>query len=196
MVNTQKYYDEQARLFFENTVNVDMTKLYQTFIRYLPKDACILDIGCGSGRDTLYFLKQGFKVEAFDYSENLVALATKHTGIPVAFKSFYDLADDGRFDGIWACASLLHCDRDRLPEVFSKIITALKPHGIFYASFKLGDLDRIKEGRAFTDLSQAQAKILLNHFDNILLLEQWISSDNRSDRNDEWLNIIIQKEGS
>ena len=196
MVNTQKYYDEHAHLFFENTVNVGMTKLYQTFMRYLPKDACVLDIGCGSGRDTLYFLKQGFKVEAFDYSENLVALAKKYTGIPVAFKSFYDLADDGRFDGVWACASLLHCDRDRLPEVFTKIITALKPQGIFYVSFKLGDLDRIKEGRTFTDLSQAQAKTLLNHFDNILLLEQWISSDNRSDRNDEWLNIMIQKEGS
>ncbi|MFA2944075.1 class I SAM-dependent methyltransferase [Acinetobacter pittii] len=138
MNQTLNYYNQNATEFFNTTLNVDMESLYQAFIQYLPQDAFILDLGCGSGRDTLAFKRKGYRVEALDYLKELVALASQQTGQQVRLESFYDLSDQSKFDGIWECASLLHCERHRLDEVIGKLITALKPNGMLYMLFKYG----------------------------------------------------------
>ena len=89
-----------------------MESLYQSFLRYLPDNALILDLGCGSGRDTLAFKNKGYQVVATDYSKKLVDEASKLVGIDVRFESFYELSELNLYDGIWACASLLHCERN------------------------------------------------------------------------------------
>jgi SAM-dependent methyltransferase len=154
----------------------------------------IFDLGCGSGRDTLAFKNKGYQVDAIDYSLELVKKATELTGVPIRYQSFYTLDDQNKYDGIWACASLLHCMREKLPEVLERILEALKSNGICYMSFKYGNTDREKDGRSFTDLDEQQAHNLLKNLDNILLLQQWISVDKRLDRNEEWLNIIFKKQ--
>lgn len=187
------YYDINAVEFFESTFQIDMESLYQSFLRYLPDNALILDLGCGSGRDTLAFKNKGYQVVATDYSKKLVDKASKLVGIDVRFESFYELSELNLYDGIWACASLLHCERKRLPEVIGKILAALKMNGICYMSFKYGEKDRHKDGRDFTDLNELQIRNLLREFDNILLLQQWITIDKRPDHNEDWLNIVFQK---
>lgn len=193
MKPTLDYYDINALRFFESTIKVDMESLYQPFLRYLPDHAFILDLGCGSGRDTLVFKNKGYQVAATDYSQELVDKARKLSGIDVRFESFYELSELNQYDGIWACASLLHCERKRLPEVLEKILKALKVNGICYMSFKYGAGDRYKDGRQFTDMNELQAQSLLKKFDNILLLQQWITIDKRPDHNEDWLNIVFQK---
>lgn len=192
MSDTINYYNEQAVEFVENTFNVDMTNVYEPFLEYVQQGGKILDVGCGSGRDALYFKNTGFVVDAFDYSENLVKLAKEKTGLDIQHQSFYDLDIASEYDGIWACASLLHCERNRLIEVMQKIVNALKTNGVCYVSFKYGDQDRNKDGRSFTDLNNEQAQILVNSLENIELLKQWITIDNRFDRQEQWLNIILQ----
>jgi SAM-dependent methyltransferase len=194
MNQTLNYYNQNATEFFNATLNVDMESLYQAFIQYLPQDAFILDLGCGSGRDTLAFKRKGYRVEALDYSKELVALASQQTGQQVRLESFYDLSDQSKFDGIWACASLLHCERHRLNEVIGRMVDALKPNGVLYMSFKYGDRDREKDGRNFTDLNEQQAQDLLSALDGVLLLQQWITLDKRLDRTEEWLNILFKKQ--
>ncbi len=194
MEHTLDYYDINALGFFESTFKVDMESLYQLFLRYLPDHAFILDLGCGSGRDTLAFKNKGYQVAATDYSKPLVDKASQLTGIDVRFESFYELSEQNQYDGIWACASLLHCERKRLPEVLEKILKALKVNGICYMSFKYGTGDRYKDGRQFTDMDESQAQSLLKKFDNILLLQQWITIDKRPDHNEDWLNIVFQKQ--
>ena len=187
------YYNQNAQAFFENTYQVEMESLYAPFLRYLPEQASILDSGCGSGRDILAFKKKGYQVEAIDYSAELVKKARELTNIEVRQQSFYDLAENNKYDGIWACASLLHCERDRLTEVLGLIFKALKPNGVCYMSFKYGNTDREKEGRSFTDLNEQQVHDLLKQIDQALLLQQWITVDKRPDRTEEWLNILIRK---
>lgn len=194
MKHTLDYYDINALEFFESTSKVDMESLYQPFLRYLPAHAFILDLGCGSGRDTLAFKDKGYQVAATDYSKELVDKARCLTGIDVRFESFYELSELNQYDGVWACASLLHCERKRLPEVLEKILKALKVNGICYISFKYGQEDRYKDGRQFTDMNEPQAQNLLKKFDNILLLQQWITIDKRPDHNEDWLNIVFQKQ--
>ena len=187
------YYNNNAQAFFENTYQLEMESLYAPFLRYLPEQALIFDLGCGSGRDTLAFKNKGHQVEAIDYSAELVRKATELTGIKVRHQSFYELNDVAKYDGIWACASLLHCERDRLAEVMGRILKALKPNGVCYMSFKYGNTDREKDGRSFTDLNEQQAHDLLKQIDQALLLQQWITVDKRPDRTEEWLNILIRK---
>ncbi|WHR56610.1 class I SAM-dependent methyltransferase [Acinetobacter haemolyticus] len=194
MKHTLDYYDINALGFFESTFKVDMESLYLPFLRYLSDQAFILDLGCGSGRDTLAFKNKGYQVAATDYSKELVDKASQLTGINVRFESFYELSEQNQYDGVWACASLLHCERERLPDVLEKILKALKGNGICYMSFKYGAGDRYNDGRQFTDMDESQAQSLLKKFDNILLLQQWITIDKRPDHNEDWLNIVFQKQ--
>ncbi|CAA0201607.1 methyltransferase [Acinetobacter baumannii] len=179
--------------FAESTFNVDMESLYHPFLEHLPSTARILDLGCGSGRDSLAFKKKGYEVDACDYSEELVKKAHELTGINVRHQSFYDLDKVERYDGIWACASLLHCERDRLAEVLQKMLSALNPNGVIYMSFKYGDSDREKDGRQFTDLDENQAEALLEQFDNVQQIQQWVTLDQRPDRQEKWLNLLWKK---
>lgn len=194
-MKTIDYYNKFADDFAEATLHVDMESLYHPFLAELPERAQILDVGCGSGRDTLAFINKGYQVNAIDYSEELVKNATELTGIKVKYQSFYALSDIAIYDGIWACASILHCERNRLAEVIEKLLTALKPNGVLYMSFKYGDTDREKEGRQFTDLDEAQARTLLEQFNNVQQIQQWITVDQRPDRQEKWLNLLWKKYG-
>lgn len=192
-MKTIDYYNKHAEEFTASTFEVDMEGLYQPFLVFLPESAKILDIGCGTGRDTLAFKNKGYHVDAIDYSEELVKKATELTGIQVHHASFYDLADSDKYDGVWACASLLHCERDKLLEVLHRIHRALRCTGICYMSFKYGTTDRVKDGRAFTDLDEEQAQGLLAQLDGVAVINQWITVDKRPDRDEQWLNVLWKK---
>lgn len=192
-MKTIDYYNQHADEFTQATVHVDMESLYQSFLAELSKSARILDLGCGSGRDALAFKNKGYQVDAIDYSEELVKRATELTGIAVQLKSFYEIDDLDIYDGIWACASLLHCERDRLLDVLKRIHSALTRGGVCYMSFKYGTADREKDGRAFTDLDEQQAQALLEQMLGVEILDQWITVDKRPDRDEAWLNCLWKK---
>ncbi|WP_034424177.1 class I SAM-dependent methyltransferase [Acinetobacter schindleri] len=192
-MKTIDYYNKHAEEFTASTFKVEMESLYAPFLRYLPEQASILDLGCGSGRDSFAFKNKGYQVEAIDYSAELVKKAKELTGIEVRQQSFYELNESEKYDGIWACASLLHCERTRLKEVIGKLLSALKPNGMLYMSFKYGNGDRQKDGRQFTDLDEVQAKALLEQFDRVQQIQQWITIDQRPERQEKWLNLIWKK---
>ena len=192
-MKTIDYYNQYADEFAQATLNVDMETLYQPFLAELPESARILDLGCGSGRDTLAFKNKGYQIDAIDYSTALVERATQLTGIAVQQQSFYEIEVQDIYDGVWACASLLHCDRNRLPDVLKRIHSALRCGGICYMSFKYGTTDREKDGRAFTDLNEEQAQELLDQLNGVRVLKQWITVDQRPDRQEKWLNLLWKK---
>ena len=194
-MKTKDYYDNNAQEFVNSTFMVDMQSLYQPFLNLIPDFGRILDLGCGSGRDALAFKNMGYKIEAIDSSAELVKQASDLTGIEVRLQSFYDLDEIDTYNGIWACASLLHCERHRLVDVLQRIIQSLKANGVIYMSFKYGDQDREKDGREFTDLNEQQAGELLVHFNQVSLAKQWISIDKRPDRTEQWLNLLWKKNG-
>ena len=143
---TMSYYDKNAEYFVQGTQNVEFTKVQDHFLALLPQDGRILDFGCGSGRDAKYFLNKGFQTDAIDGSEELCKLASEYTGINVKHMFFSEFDAYDLYDGIWACASILHLPKGELKDILSKMIRALKDRGYIYTSFKYGDFEEI--GRA------------------------------------------------
>lgn len=192
--NTLNYYNTNATSFVSSTRSVDFTQTQDRFLRLLPSAAAILDFGCGSGRDTKYFLDAGMQVDATDGSEELCRLASEYTGIPVRQMLFEELDAKAQYDGIWACSSILHLSQESLKDVLKKMIAALKEHGIIYTSFKYGTFEGERNGRFFTDFTEETFREFVADVDGIRIEETWITGDVRPGRGDErWLNLILRK---
>jgi SAM-dependent methyltransferase len=190
--STAAYYRDNAKAFVADTLTVDMKPLYAHFLPHVPSGGQILDAGCGSGRDARAFLDQGYRVTAFDASEHLAALANAHLGQAVQVIRFQDLEWTQAFDGIWACASLLHVPGRELPDTMRRLARALRPRGVLYASFKYGSGERDHHGRRFTDLDEAGLATLLDEVKSLSLLEIWTTADQRPGRESEcWLNALL-----
>ena len=140
------YYDTHAEAFVAGSIDADMGALHARFLRHVPAGGEVLDAGCGSGRDSLAFLKAGYRVTALDGSVEMVRRATALTGLAVEHKRFADFVDPDRFDGIWACASLLHVPMRELVATVAQMARALKLGGVFFLSFKTGDTERLVVG--------------------------------------------------
>ncbi len=78
------YYNENAKLYFDSTLTVDMSKLQNYFLSYLPESGEILDIGCGSGRDSMHFMKKGYKVLPLEPAKELAKLAKNYLNIEIS----------------------------------------------------------------------------------------------------------------
>ena len=191
---TLGYYDDHADEFYKSTVNVEFASMQQQFLNKLKKGSYILDFGCGSGRDTKYFLEKGYNVDAVDGSKELCKLASEYTGIEVKKMFFQELTEVGKYDGIWACSSILHLSIEELAEVMRKMVVALKEHGIIYTSFKYGTFSGERNGRFFTDMTEETFAGFLTRIDGLEVEEQWTTSDVRPGRGEEkWLNLILRK---
>ncbi len=187
------YYKINACTYVKSTLHVDMQLLYHRFLPLLPESAHILDAGCGSGRDARYFIEHGYQVTAFDASAEIAALTEKEIGQPVQVQRLQDIQYNNQFDGIWACASLLHVPDSELESVFLLLHRALKPGGVLYTSFKYGSGERERDGRQFTDMNEAGLDQLLNEVDGFSKVEVWTSEDRRSERaTEKWLNILLR----
>lgn len=192
--NTLGYYDNHAEEFFESTVGVEFNTMQQKFLKKLDKNSYILDFGCGSGRDTKYFWEQGYHVDAIDGSKELCKMASEYTGIEVKNMFFQELSEENKYDGIWACSSILHLSVDELVDVMRKMVTALKDKGIIYTSFKYGTFEGERNGRYFTDMTEKTFVDVLGKVGRLEVEEQWITSDVRPGRGEEkWLNLILRK---
>ena len=196
VVTTIQYYEEHAEEFAVNTINADMASIRSRFLSYLPRGCRILDFGCGTGRDSKAFLDLGYEVTAIDGSEALCGIAQSLTGLPVQCLDFRDYTpEEGEvYKGIWACASLLHLQKDELLPVMKVLSQALIPGGAFYISFKYGTFEGERNGRHFTDFTPEDFSEFLKNIPELSVAEYWVTGDVRPGRGDErWLNIVLQR---
>ncbi|MET0675400.1 MAG: class I SAM-dependent methyltransferase [Bradyrhizobium sp.] len=143
---TLQFYRSNAEAYAQRDITSRRARL-TAFMALLPPRAAILELGCGAGGDTAEMLAAGHDVRATDGSPEMAAVASARLGRPVETLLFHELDETEAYDGVWANACLLHVPREQLADVLSRIWRALKPGGVFFASYKSGD----NEGRDALD---------------------------------------------
>lgn len=195
--NTLEYYNNNAELYFEQTKKGNFKENYEKFLSRIPENGYILDFGCGSGRDSKYFIESGYKVKAIDGSIGMCKIASDYIKQDVECMKFEELNENNVYDGIWACSSILHIEKSELSNILIKMINALKENGIIYASFKKGNGYEIKEGKYYNFITKEEMEEILNKLDlNVQIIDYFetLPSTNRPNaENTIWSNYIIKK---
>ena len=191
---TIEYYDNLSNRYVEQTIQADMLPTIEKFLYHIPKQGTILDLGCGSGRDSLYFINQGYNVTAVDGSSAMCKLATDLIGKDVRHLTFQKLDYVESFDGVWACASLLHAAEKELPSILKKIATSIKPNGTLYASWKYGASERTEmvTGRFFCDMTEERIHELFSKIKSMQIVEVWTTLDVRN-TGQTWINVLAKR---
>lgn len=192
MSSTLDFYNSNAEKYFNDTVNINFDHIHKIFIDKLNKGATVLDFGCGSGRDTKYFLSMGLNVEAIDGSKEMCRLASEYTGINVKRLRFEDFEEINRYNGVWACASLLHLSKNEIYKVMGKLVASLKDNGIIYVSFKNTKFEGKRNERYFTDFTIKEFKHFMREIESLYIEKAWITDDYMLDR-PNWSNFILRK---
>ena len=194
MNDTLAFYGRNAREFVAGTVAIDMSAHYCRFLEQLPEKASLLDLGCGSGRDSRFFADLGHSVTAVDGSPELCRMAEQITGFPVRSLLFEELDYSDAFHGVWACASLLHVEKERMQEVLGLVARSMKAGGVLYVSYKYGPGHHTENGRFYSDYTEADIPLLFPESGPLCCTGWWITRDERPERSDEkWLNMLCRK---
>ena len=205
MNKTIEYYNKNAKEFCKSTLNADMSFCREKFMELLPCGSSILDAGCGSGRDAKAFIEAGLDVTAMDASPEVCREADVllseaealhgETGVRgrVICMAFEDMDFKSCFDGVWACASLLHVGKDAIDPVMDRVAMALKPGGVLYVSFKQGAGEATVYDRFFNYYDEkGLGELLENH--GFEIKDIFVTEDVRDDRlNEKWVNGIARK---
>lgn len=194
-MNTLDYYNKNSEEYFNSTLNVDMTNTYKAFLKLLPKGGKILDLGCGSGRDSMNFIKLGYEVIAVDGAKKLAKRASVLLGKEVIASTFEELELKEKFHGIWACASLLHIKREDLKTVLNNLYNNLDDNGVFYMSFKYGEKEYVDDkNRYFNCFTDESIISFINENTKYNILGLYITEDKLGRVNEvKWLNLICNK---
>ena len=192
---TLNYYNEQAEKFVQGTVDVEFSHLQNQFIEMLPAGGTILDLGCGSGRDSMNFMKLGYEVIAVDGAKKLAKRASVLLGKEVIVSTFEELELKEKFHGIWACASLLHIKREDLKTVLNNLYNNLDDNGVFYMSFKYGEKEYVDDkNRYFNCFTDESIISFINENTKYNILGLYITEDKLGRVNEvKWVNLICNK---
>lgn len=189
---TISWYDQHATAYADRTLALDMSGPRAAFLRDLRPGARILDAGCGSGRDAKAFRQLGYDVTAFDGSSALARIARHHCGLPVRVCRFDEVNEEGCYDGIWACASLLHVPRGDLDASMHTLWRALARRGVLYASFKLGCEDTVVDGRHVLAMDVPAFRRLAIGLPRVAQITTWFTDDPRPAARWTWINVLVQ----
>ena len=174
-MDSTDYYSKNAKEYFASTVDLDLSEQMARFIEEVKEGGSVLDLGCGSGRDSLALSEHGFDVTPLDGSEEMCRLAEAHTGLDVLHMRFNEIDFDEAFDGIWACASLIHVEEKDMPDIYNS-------------------LKGTRSGRYFCDYTWTELKHKLEEFPKLEVIDSWKSYDVRKGRSGErWLNVLCRK---
>jgi SAM-dependent methyltransferase len=146
------HYDRTAEDFRDGTQDHDVSQNYRALLDAIEGEPpfCILDLGCGPGRDLRHFRALGHEAVGLDGSKEFVAMARSSSGCEVLHQDFLTMTlPESRFDGVFANASLFHVPSQELPRVLLELSASLKPRGVLFCSNPRGNNEEGLRGDRF-----------------------------------------------
>lgn len=187
------YYESNAEHYAAETFSADMSEQYQRFLPLLKKGAKILDVGSGSGRDACYFQKHGYQVTALEPSKNLCKEIRKVFSGEIICSDIQNYRPKERYDGIWACASLIHLQEEEILRFFEKIDLYLNDNGVVYVSGKNGiPTGEVEDGRFFLEFTEQLVEKILTVNKQLKLEQLWYTEDVSGRRGFRWMNVVLR----
>ena len=199
---TVEHYDEQAKELAVRYESADMADTHGVLLRHLPEKGRILEIGCGSGRDSAFLHAHGFDVTAIDASSGMLSNARECHPELVGrlFNESFPLSPDcpilkRQFDGIVTIATLMHIGDQDLFECASQIRDMLCPGGVLILSASSGreglDSDRDASGRLFKERPAGQIQLLFDRLGFRLVSKQ--QNKDSFGRPVGWYTLVMQR---
>ncbi len=192
-MDTIEYYNKYAAKIFEDTAELDLENLRQKFLKYLEEGDTILDLGCGSGRDSLAFYELGYDVTPLDASREMCKLAEIHTGIEVLQMAYEDMEFDEVFDGVWGCGALIHVPENELEGILERVINAMCRNGILFLSFREGDFEGFKGEQYFCEYTEEKLERILKETRRLEIKKLWSSEGQSRSGEEQWINVLARK---
>lgn len=201
-LKTYLYYRNNADAYIAETMDIEIQHSLNKFMACLPNNASLLDVGCGSGRDTLYFKKQGYKVVATDMVSEMATSASNNISQDVLVRSCFNLGFNNEFDGVWASACLLHCPKTEFVSALENITHALVPGGVAYLSLKEGSTEGLDEsqndgidnkGRYFSYYAEDEIKTLIEQLTGVSIIKLWLDDSILRGHSQKWVNLLLRK---
>ena len=193
-MSTIDYYNNNAKNYFDFTINANMQLQYDSFLKFVKRTGKILDFGCGSGRDSLYFKNKGYDVTAIDGSEEMCKLAREYTGLDVKCMDFNDFHEVNSYDGIWACGSLSHIEKKDMLDMLKRLRDALMQDGHIFIAMKRGFGEELtQDGRFYSYLDFSDMEDLADKADLKSMMLYMSKSVNNPDEPKYWNNYILRR---
>ena len=187
------YYESNAEHYAAETFSADMSEQYQRFLPLLKKGAKILDVGSGSGRDACYFQKHGYQVTALEPSKNLCREIRKVFSGEIICSDIQNYRPKERYDGIWACASLIHLQEEEILRFFEKIDLYLNDNGVVYVSGKNGiPTGEGEDGRFFLEFTEQLVEKILTVNEQLKPEQLWYTEDVSGRQGFRWMNVVLR----
>lgn len=192
--STINFYNKNHENYDNDTSQLELKEQWKIFESRIRPGGKILDIGCGSGRDITHFQTRGFSVEGLEPSTAMAEMARKRTNARIYIQPAEQLCANNQYDGIWACASLLHISKKNIKETIQRIAQALNKNGHAYISVKSGSGELRKEdGRLFSNYSSEELKEIISTIPEIVIVTLWTTPDAAQREDLEWINLLLKK---
>ena len=191
--STIDYYNRNADRYYWNTVGVDMSVFRKKFASYLPNEASVIDMGCGSGRDVMAFSDMGHDAAGLDAAKELLKLAEERLEIKTIAADMSEYKAASPYDGIWCCASLIHLSDEEKARFFNNLERNLKPGGVLFISVKEGiETGRDSDGVYTSNCTWEELKSYLESA-GCGMLEDRVTTDAMGRSGVKWLNVFAKK---
>ena len=197
--DTISAYNDGVQAYYElspQTVSDFVKEWIDTALNGFPKNARMIEVGSGTGKDARYILSLGYNMELTDASQGFVDYLN---GLGMTARTFNILEEsfEGTYDLILANAVFLHFNEVELKDVFEKVINALKPRGRLAFAVKQGDgefTEKEKLGKLrYFHLWQAEqlTKMLNGQGFNVTYTK--VVGDSRGNK-PSWIMMIAEKQ--
>ena len=171
--------------------------LLVTWLKSLPSDARLLDLGCGGGRDAGDLGQRGYRVVGVDRSSALLlAGRRRYQSLPLVRADLRYLPFQAMsFDGLWAAASLMHLPKPAARRILTDLYRLVRPGGLFAATVTYGVRSRLVTdgwvpGRYFARWKKDELTRVVRRAGWKIIELKIITNRERKGR---WLNLIAQR---